>query len=158
MPRLFESWHFLCPRLNYLHQLTFMKKHQLWPLLPPLVVTLAIISFLSLNRWMKTYGFECGIHKATGIHCPGCGGTRCAQSIIKGDWSAAMGYNAMLMTGLALITTLFTFLIIRVTILGKPAPKIPHIKTRWIWIAVSGILLFTILRNIPSYPWSILAP
>lgn len=136
-----------------------MNKHSLWPLLPPLVIALALSGFLALNRLvMKGYGFECGIKKSLGVYCPGCGGTRCAKEIVNGNWLAAMNHNAMLMSGFILLTTFMLFLIIRITILGMPAPKIPAIKTKWVWFGITGIALFTILRNIPYHPWALLAP
>lgn len=135
-----------------------MSKRPFWPLLPPIVIGIAILGFLALNKWMKGFGFECGILKLTGIYCPGCGGTRCAKSIASGNWLTAMGHNAMIMTGFLLLISFLSYLIIRITILGKPAPKIPHISTGWIWLVILGILIFTVLRNIPSSPWSMLAP
>lgn len=147
---------FLSPSLRF--DLILMKNRQLWPLLPPLVMALFMGGFLTLNKWMKASGFECGIRKVTGIYCPGCGGTRCAKSIVSGDLITALGHNAMLLSGFILLTAFFTFLIIRITILGKPAPKTPHIKKSWIWLGILSIALFTILRNIPSYPWNLLAP
>lgn len=135
-----------------------MKKRPLWPLLPPVVVLGIMFIFVSLTHWLSGPTSECGILKFTGLYCAGCGGTRCAQSIFSGHWLKAMGYNPMLMTGFLVFMTAFVILIVRITILGKPAPKIPNIHPRWPWLAVGSIILFTILRNIPAYPFTLLAP
>lgn len=100
----------------------------------------------------------CGIRKLTGFHCPGCGGTRCAYALIQGHFLSALSYNALLFLGLAMFALGSTYLIIRMTILGKPAPSIPDIHARWLWLALGGIALFTIIRNIPTWPFTLLAP
>ena len=101
---------------------------------------------------------ECGVRKLTGLHCPGCGGTRCAKSILNLRWADAMGYNSMLMTGFLVFIAGSAYLIIRMTLLGKPAPKLPNIRPCWIGFVIGAIIIFTILRNIPAYPFTLLAP
>lgn len=133
-----------------------MKKHPLWPLLPPVAVLGMMFLFINLTQGLSGSVTECGIQKFTGLHCPGCGGTRCAQEIASGHWLPAMSHNAMLMIGFLLLMAGSLYLIVRITILGKPAPRFPNIKTRWIWLGVAGIVLFTIFRNIPAF--SYLAP
>lgn len=100
----------------------------------------------------------CKIKQWTGMFCPGCGGTRCAEEITLGNWVSAMGYNPLLMTGFILFLTVSLYLIVRITILGNTTPGIPNIRGRWIWLGIAGIALFTILRNIPSHPFTLLAP
>lgn len=100
----------------------------------------------------------CGFLKFTGLHCPGCGGTRCALDILNGDLLSAFSHNAMLATGLILFLLGSGYLILRMTILGKPAPRMPDIRPSWLWTVGGGIILFTILRNIPAWPFSLLAP
>ena len=141
-----------------------MKPRPLWPLIPPVVVLGMMLFFISLTHWMGGISLmggmmsHCGIRKLTGFHCPGCGGTRCAQSILSLHWADAMGYNPMLMTGFLAFIGGSAYLIIRMTILGKPTPKMPNIRPRWIGFGVAAIALFTILRNIPAYPFTLLAP
>ena len=99
---------------------------------------------------------ECALFKFTGLYCPGCGGTRCANALLHGDLAQALGYNAMLTLG-AITFALFSFyLIVRITLLGKSPPHIPSIRARWFWAGLGGILLFTVLRNTQTFAW--LAP
>lgn len=135
-----------------------MNRRPLWPLLPLATVIGMMYSFLALTNWLSKPISECGILKITGFYCAGCGGTRCAKSIISGHWISAMAYNPLLMSGFLIFMSGSLYLIVRITILGKPAPKMPNIQPRWIWIGVVGIVLFTVLRNIPAYPFTLLAP
>lgn len=141
-----------------------MKSRPLWPLIPPVVVLGMMFLFITLTHWISGMGgmnetmSECGVLKLTGLHCPGCGGTRCAQSILSLHWADAMGYNPMLMTGFLVFIGGSAYLIIRMTILAKPAPKMPDIRPRWIGFGIGALMLFTILRNIPAYPFTLLAP
>ena len=139
-----------------------MKKRPLWPLLPPVAVLGMMLLLITITGGGKTKApnssLECSVKAITGFNCPGCGGTRCAQNILTGNWSAAFGYNPLLMTGFILAMIFFCYLIIRITILGMKPPKLPNIRTSWLWLGLGGIALFTILRNIPAYPFSLLAP
>lgn len=139
-----------------------MKTNPLWPLLPPLAVLGMISIFLAFSGELESAEAQtlpmCGIKKITGFDCPGCGGTRCAQNILHGNWMTAFGYNPLLMTGFMLTMAFSCYLIIRITILGKAAPRLPGISGRLIWFGLTGIVLFTLLRNIPTYPFTLLAP
>ena len=123
-----------------------------------MVVIGMMYAFLWLTEVLKSDFTACGVRKFTGFHCPGCGGTRCAQSIASGNWLQAMGYNTLLMSGFIIFMVLSAYLIVRMTLLGKPAPKMPNIKPRWIWFGVAAVVVFSIARNIPAYPFTLLAP
>ena len=135
-----------------------MKKRPLWPLLPPLVLLAAGYLALFLISQIGSSGTKCGLRQSTGLYCPGCGGTRCAHEILTGDLLSALSHNAMLFSGFILLMLGLMYLIIRMTIMGKPAPRIPDVRPAWLWAIVGGIILFTILRNIPTYPFTLLAP
>ncbi|BDS08069.1 hypothetical protein NT6N_31090 [Oceaniferula spumae] len=135
-----------------------MKRRQLWPLLPPLTAIGLAVIFLSIANWQGSKGTECGVRKFTGLHCPGCGGTRCAQDLVAGNWLEALDHNAILACGALLFVALCIYLIVRITILGKPAPAFPNLTGKWIWFGIGGIFLFTVLRNIPAWPFNLLAP
>lgn len=139
-----------------------MKKRPLWPLLPPVTVVGTMWFFILLAGGLEAHsansGLECAVVRVTGFYCPGCGGTRCAQNILQGNWLAAFGHNPLLMSGFALIMAFSAYLIIRITILGKTPPRLPNISSPWIALGLTTIALFTILRNIPVYPFGLLAP
>lgn len=43
---------------------------------------------------------KCLWHEFTGLPCPSCGGTRCARSLIQGDWTTAITMNPLVFLGL----------------------------------------------------------
>ncbi len=125
-------------------------------MLPPLALLGVMFFFLKLTHVLSSPATECAIKKLTGLYCPGCGGTRCAREILNAHWLTAMSHNAMLMIGFLIFMIGSIYLIVRITILGKTAPKFPEIKSQWLWLGLAGIALFTILRNLPAF--SFLAP
>lgn len=135
-----------------------MPKRSLWPLCIPLAAMGFAAFFLSFSQWIGSKGTHCFIHSATGFHCPGCGGTRCAHDLLAGNWQHALGHHALLVVSVIGLSVISLYLIVRITILGKPAPKIPNISTSFIWGGLGIIILFTVLRNIPAWPFSLLAP
>lgn len=135
-----------------------MKSCQLWPLCLPLATLGFTAFFLGLSHWLSGKNTHCFIHSSTGLHCPGCGGTRCAHDLVAGNWLNALSHHTLLVVGVFCFSCLSLYLIVRITILGRPAPKLPNIPTYWIWIGIGIIALFTVFRNIPAWPFSLLAP
>ncbi len=135
-----------------------MYARRLWPLCPALVAIGLVTTSLSLRQWLGHQPAHCAIHSATGLHCPGCGGTRCAHDLLAGNWQHALGHHALLTMGALSLSAISLYLIVRITILGKSTPKIPNISTSFIWVGLGIIILFTLLRNIPAWPFSLLAP
>lgn len=135
-----------------------MKRRPLWPLLPPLAVLMMAALALLITHLTSGAGTSCGFRKLTSLHCPGCGGTRCAYDILRGNLLGAFSHNALAFTGFFVFLLGSGYLIIRMTILGKPAPQIPNIKAFWLWYVLAGVVMFTVLRNVPAWPFSLLAP
>ena len=133
-----------------------MKRRPLWPLLLPLASVSLIAIFISLTRWLGGFGYRCGVLEFSGFYCPGCGGTRCAHALSRGNLLQAWGHNPLLTIGAFTFALICLYLIIRITLLGKTAPPIPDIRLRWLWTGAAGILLFAILRNTETF--SFLAP
>lgn len=105
----------------------------------------------------ETSGFypRCGLYVLTGLHCPGCGSLRALHHLTHGRLEAAVDSNALLILGLAggLAWSLVCW-IGRKPILprvGRAAPRI-----------LLGLLIlsavFGLLRNLPWYPFAVLAP
>ncbi len=105
-------------------------------LFPSLVLATAIIYLLF---WPKQYRLFCPIHALTGLWCPGCGSTRAAESLIRGDFPAAVSNNAMLIAAPV-------FMLIGVALDKKSK------KALYIYLALLLVLVisFTVLRNIPG--------
>jgi hypothetical protein len=86
-------------------------------------------------------------HVLTGWHCPGCGGTRCAMALLRGDWTAAVGYHPVA----AVVLPLVLLWAIGETLAGVTGWRVPVCRWSWRWgLAVAvGVVLFGVLRNLP---------
>ncbi len=93
------------------------------------------------TRWLP----QCSFYRLTGLYCSGCGTTRALYAALHGDFYAAFRYNLLLFPSLILIGVL----------LWKPRLAL----RAWVAYPVLIILvLYWILRNIPVYPFLLLAP
>ena len=92
----------------------------------------------------------------TGFHCPGCGTLRALHTLMRGDVSAAFGYNALAMLSLPFIA--YSGARGALEAFGLPSPPRAFIPHRWIWASLAGIIAFWALRNIPVPPFAALAP
>ena len=98
----------------------------------------------------------CFFQLLTGLYCPGCGSLRSIHQILHGNFRAALSYNPLI--GLLIPFLLYLF--------------ISHFFWKWrantagwirgealsIWILLGIIVVFWIFRNLPIYPFSLLAP
>jgi hypothetical protein len=88
----------------------------------------------------------CPFHALTGLWCPGCGSTRALHQLLHGHLSAAFGFNPLAISLLPLVG----YLAVR----GEKAT----LKPAMIWILLGMIVMFGVLRNVPVYPLTLLAP
>jgi hypothetical protein len=98
----------------------------------------------------------CWWYTLTGLHCPGCGATRCVYALLHGDLVQALAYNSLLVAALPLL------LVCAVQCMwsqwtGRRLP-LPRMPAWSIHAIMWTILAFGILRNIPIAPLTLLAP
>ena len=102
----------------------------------------------------------CLFHAATGLHCAGCGSLRAAHQLLHGNLLAALGKNPL--TVLALPFLGYAFLSYGVSAVRKRAPPGASAPAPapafWIWLLLGVVVAFWVLRNIPFYPLTLLAP
>lgn len=99
---------------------------------------------------------RCQFHSLTGLHCPGCGATRAVHSLLHGDLAQAAAYNVVL---IALLPFIAVFLgsawfeaVTGRRLLKRRLPA-------WSGTTFAVLLVvFWILRNVPYYPFTLLAP
>ena len=78
------------------------------------------------------------------------------HQLLHGNLGAAMRLNAFAVLLLPSVT--YWMVSLALQFVGrKPLPSV-FIPAFWIWMLLAAILLFCVLRNIPYYPFSLLAP
>ena len=103
-----------------------------------------------LLRWVP----RCQFHDLTGWDCPGCGGTRCVMRLAHADLLGALAMNPLLVAYLSFAVGWIGLVGFREW-LGNAPPVLPS----WIgWLLGGGVILFGILRNVPCWPFILLAP
>ncbi len=100
-------------------------------------------------RWLPI----CPLHELTGWHCPGCGSTRAAHALLHGDVMQAVSKNALVVCGAPIALALWTWNRRRTGHAWTTA-----VPQRWIWSVLLVMVAFALLRNVPFYPFSLLAP
>ena len=93
------------------------------------------------SHWLP----PCFFHQLTGILCPGCGSTRALHAMIHGDVLRSLHNNALLLPALAVILSLAAF------------PRLA-VNRRFVTAVLAIVVAFMILRNIPCWPFTLLAP
>lgn len=85
-----------------------------------------------------------------GVDCPLCGGLRCVNSLVRGDWLAAADHNLLLAIALPMAAIAWVVWMVGAT-RGRPMqpPRVPV----WAWWTL-GVLVaaFTIVRNMDLGP------
>jgi hypothetical protein len=98
----------------------------------------------------------CPVRYFTGWYCPGCGSLRAIHQLLRGNLGAAWALNPLTIILLPFLTyglassALFE-------IRGQGLPQ-PFLRAFWIRALCAAIVLFGIARNLPLYPFDLLAP
>ena len=87
----------------------------------------------------------CLFHRLTGLYCPGCGNTRALALLLHGDVAGSLAKNALFVPLLLCVLVLAIF------------PKLALNRYFAVPVAVV-VVLFFIARNLPWYPFVLLAP
>ena len=128
-----------------------------------LVGLLGVIAAACLIGWFYQYGMRaawlpaCLFHRLTGLNCPGCGMTRATHAALHGHLGTALRCNPL---GMVLLPAAMVGLGLELTgwLAAKPPPVSFRIGGRWALGLCWLVLAFWILRNIPAWPFSLLAP
>ena len=98
----------------------------------------------------------CMFYILTGLHCPGCGTLRGLHQLLHGNLIGAFGYNPYTMLALPFIGYAFLSALTSAT-RGKRLPSV-FVHPALIWGLLVAVLSFWVLRNLPVYPFTALAP
>lgn len=100
---------------------------------------------------------KCLLHQWTGWHCPGCGMTRASAACLHGEFAQAFRYNPVVMVLLPLLLVAVCWELAG-WVRGRPMP-VRLLPGPRVGLALLGLLLvFGILRNLPYWPFTLLAP
>lgn len=78
------------------------KRVQYWIILN-LIVASCVICFVLAIQLMRQVGLAgCSFYELTHLYCPGCGGTRAFESLLRFDIVSSLKYNAVVLTGILL--------------------------------------------------------
>ena len=117
------------------------------PAIPAVVAVGAVLLLLFLvDPATQPLLPPCLFHAFTGLYCPGCGATRALHQMANGNLVAALRLNALTVLGLPLGCL--------VAIRPKRHP-LPAWCLRTLFVCIA---LFGFARNIPLFPFTLLAP
>jgi Protein of unknown function (DUF2752) len=133
-----------------------MRVQPWWWMLP--LTAVAVVGIYLLRSYDPNQAgnpfLSCFFHKTTGLYCVGCGITRSLHALVHFDLLRAFRMNALFVVSMPLLA----LIILR---FYRPLPSaidilIKPLVNPWPWVAV--VPLFMLLRNLPWYPFYLLAP
>ncbi len=92
---------------------------------------------------------QCPLYSLTGLHCPGCGSQRAVSRLFQGDLSGVFSAHPLFIPGVVLCTFLY---------LTRKRDWAWHKNNTFIYGILAVLVAFFIMRNIPRYPFTLLAP
>jgi hypothetical protein len=108
--------------------------------------SLAVLALFWFNPTTAGFYPRCYFHELTGWYCPVCGTTRALHQLLHGNVAGAFRLNPLAISLLPLVG----YFAVR----GHRGT----VKPIWIWMLVGVIIVFGVVRNIPAYPFTLLAP
>ena len=97
----------------------------------------------------------CLLRVSTGLLCPGCGSGRTVHALVHGEWARALNLNPLLVLLLPFGLAWAGQTLWRGLRHNLPPAALPRPASLIILIAV---MTFWILRNLPWWPFTLLAP
>lgn len=97
----------------------------------------------------------CPFHALTGLHCPGCGSSRTVHALFHGEWARAVALNPLIVLLLPFAGFWAAHSLWRALRHNLPPAELPRPAAAvFLWL----VLTFWILRNLPWWPFTLLAP
>jgi Protein of unknown function (DUF2752) len=122
-----------------------------------LLLALCALCILYLfNPATTSFYPTCPFFWATGCYCPGCGSLRALHQLTHGHLLAALGLNPLMVLSLPFLGYA-AISQARLAVLGNPLKSV-FVGPWHIWALLVLVLAYWVLRNVPAYPFSLLAP
>jgi hypothetical protein len=106
------------------------------------------------GRWYP----GCYVHRVTGLYCAGCGTTRCASALARGDVRQAAAYNVLFLT---MALPAWVAWVSDTVWRGRTGRGLIPWRRLARWLAPVALVLvlgFTVWRNLPVAGGPLLAP
>jgi len=126
-----------------------------------IIISTAVLAIVLLYFFIDARAGDffphCPFHTLTGLYCPGCGSQRALSSLLHADFLQAFRFNILLVLSLPLL--LFSAVAAFAGAYKKqPVKQKIFYSPLFVKSVLFTVILFWILRNIPAYPFSLLAP
>lgn len=99
---------------------------------------------------------KCPLLYTTGIYCPGCGSQRATHALLHFDIINVFKINLLFLPAILLIMYHIGIHIVNKVLGTKYSSLLDHTKAPIIVLVI--VVLFWILRNLPYFPFTLLAP
>ncbi|WP_346906953.1 DUF2752 domain-containing protein [Faecalicatena orotica] len=96
-------------------------------------------------------------YSITGLYCPGCGAGRASYALLHGELYQAFRYNPLMIFVMLFLAAYFIARSLDWMITGGNHID-RHISDKYLCWLLVVILLYGVLRNIPCFPFELLAP
>ncbi|MFD2791677.1 DUF2752 domain-containing protein [Arenibacter sp. H213] len=120
------------------------------------LITGIVLLYYFMDPSSSPYFLKCPFYHITGYYCTGCGSQRALHNLLHLDIAGVMRHNALFIPALLLIAYHWTIKYFPFKNSKKYPDIVYHPKTPVIVFLI--VVLFTIFRNIPLFPFSLLAP
>lgn len=145
-----------CNSTHVRHMIVSSKKYGLIILLFTAVPAMVLLYFFVYPLYGE-YFPKCLLYTFTGLYCPGCGSQRAIVAFLHGDILAALHDN--LLAVLALLFLIYCFTISSINFISNRNLKTKIVYSpSFVKAIFILVVIFGILRNIPVYPFTLLAP
>lgn len=119
-------------------------------------VSLIAVLFFFLDPNKHVIFPRCVFYSFSGYYCPGCGSQRAIHSLLHLNIAGVVQNNFLFLPAVAAIIYHFSHSFLNRWFNWR-LPNIFYMKNTP-WVIFSAIMLFWVLRNLPVYPFSVLAP
>lgn len=123
-------------------------KALLFPIATVLPLAIGTAYIVARNPHIPGSTYVCPLWAATGLYCPGCGGTRAVYELAHGDVVGALAMNPLFTLSVPLLAVLWVRWVLRGQ--GKVLKEWPF--PTWLAFVIPTVIVgFAVLRNIPMF-------